>query len=487
MLKNFRDFNNKLIGRNPLVMSICNSGIENKVIGGMISCFIEETHPLLRLANLIPWEKLVDLVLPDLKATTAKAKWWLGRKLKLRTHLAIFILQQMFNKTDRQIEYGVKDNAAYRVFCGAGIVEKWHCPDHTKIEEFRSRLSPETQRNIANEIAVLAVTLGFADPRNIDIDSTIQEANMTYPSPAKTLVKLVVLAKKLSNYIETSITDFWSRHKNICPFDTDIKKIKAIYRNYVFGVKKDNEHQKKQKMLDLFKVAMPTICIAISMCKRINRWHHAKLPWNIRRTVDQILNVGDQYLDLLGRNLLLGFKYKLPLSLNLTEVACFNKGKIHKKYEFGRAYQLIRLAGNFAIVLANTDIRMEDKSCIATVISAHQNIFGKNAIDSATADKGYYSSANEQLLLDAGVKEVGITRPSKIKKDKLHDDATLERLQNRRAGIEPIIGHIKHKGQLGRSRMKTDKATLSAGYSAVLGFNLRQIVRYQSGKMAKAA
>ena len=130
---------------------------------------------------------------------------------------------------------------------------------------------------------------------------------------------------------------------------------------------------------------------------------------------------------------------------------------------------------------------MEDKQCISTVITEHQNIFGKNAIDSATADKGYYSSANEQLLLDAGVKEVGLIRPSKIKKVKLHDDATLERLQNRRAGIEPIIGHIKHKGQLGRSRIKTDKGTLSAGYSAVLGFNLRQIVRHQAGEIARSA
>ena len=467
-------------------MSICDSGIENKVVGGTISCFIEETHPLLRLSNLIPWPKLADLVLPDLKASTAKSKWWLGRKLKLRIHLAIFILQQMFNKTDRQVEYDVKDNAAYRVFCGTGIVEKWHCPDHTKIEEFRSRLTPETQRKIANEIAVLAVTLGFANPRDIDIDSTVQEANMTYPSPAKMLVKLVVLAKKLSNYIEASVTDFWYQYKNILPFETNIKEIKAIYRSYMFGVKKDNEHQKKQKMLDLFEMAVPTISTAIGMCKRLDKWN-VKLPWNIKRTVRQISDVGSRYVDLMGRNLLLGFKYKLPLSLNLTQVACFNKGKLHKKYEFGRAYQLIRLAGNFAIVLSNTDVRMEDKHCIATVIAEHQNLFGKNAIDSATADKGYYSSANEQLLLDAKVQEVGITRPSKIKKEKLHDDVTIERLQNRRAGIEPIIGHIKHKGQLGRSRMKTDKGTLSAGYSAVLGFNLRQITRYQSGKVLKVA
>ena len=47
-------------------------------------------------------------------------------------------------------------------------------------------------------------------------------------------------------------------------------------------------------------------------------------------------------------------------------------------------------------------------------------------------------------------------------------------LSNRRAGIEPLMGHAK---QLGRSRMKNDQNTEAAGYAAILGFNLKQTVR----------
>ena len=36
-------------------------------------------------------------------------------------------------------------------------------------------------------------------------------------------------------------------------------------------------------------------------------------------------------------------------------------------------------------------------------------------------------------------------------------------------------------GQMGRSRMKSDNTTLSAGYASVLGFNLRQLKRYATG------
>jgi len=135
--------------------------MNNKVLNADVTIKVDALHPLVKLANFIPWATLFELVLLDLKATTVCGKWWLGRKLKVRIHLAVYILQQMFNKTDRQIEYDVKDNAAYKIFCGLNIVDNWHCPDHSKIEEFRSRLTPETQRLIANHMAVAATNAGF--------------------------------------------------------------------------------------------------------------------------------------------------------------------------------------------------------------------------------------------------------------------------------------------------------------------------------------
>ncbi len=63
--------------------------------------------------------------------------------------------------------------------------------------------------------------------------------------------------------------------------------------------------------------------------------------------------------------------------------------------------------------------------------------------------------------------------------------ATFTRLSNRRAGIEPLIGHAKQGGQLGHSRRKSDETTLAAGYAAIGGFNLRQLSRHQLGKKIK--
>jgi IS5 family transposase len=72
------------------------------------------------------------MVLPDLQRTTAKGKWWLGRKLRLRIHLGAFLLQWLYNLTDRQVDWAIKDNTAYQLFCGRGVVNNWRPPDHTK-------------------------------------------------------------------------------------------------------------------------------------------------------------------------------------------------------------------------------------------------------------------------------------------------------------------------------------------------------------------
>ncbi len=104
----------------------------------------------------------------------------------------------MYDYKDRQTEELIKANAVYQVFCGATVMKKWHCPDYTKIEDFRSRLSPGTQEVIANKTAKLGVELGFADPEEAECDSTVQEANIAYPSDVNLMVQFVALAKKVA-------------------------------------------------------------------------------------------------------------------------------------------------------------------------------------------------------------------------------------------------------------------------------------------------
>src|SRR6516162_576991 len=457
-------------------MSICQSGVDCTIKPGKILVDISENHPLIQLGQALPWRDLVELVLPDLKKTSA-GSWWLGRKLKIRIHLGVYLLQQMFNKTDRQIEYDVKDNAAYQIFCGRSIVKKWHAPDHTRVEKFRSRLSQETQKRLANKMALHAVRLGFADCSEVDIDSTVQESNMAYPADSCLLKKLGTMSSKVAGFLndkfEKDVKD---------PIRVNMKKISKAARGYFFLPKTSTKEIKNERMGSLLNVVKKEINSVLDACEELDENVINKMPWNIKRTINQLKGLARQYLVDVKEFLMTGVIVPTKrLSFHLKEVACFTKGKLGKKYQFGRLVQLSRIKGNFFLAGKSTSVEMPDKKSIVPMIKEHENIFGTKKINSVSTDKGYYSSKNERFLERKGVKEICIQRPCNIKKPhpKPITKSREEALINRRSGIEPLIGHIKQGGQLGRSRMKTDKAIESSGYTAVLGFNLRQLIRHQ--------
>jgi len=457
-------------------MSICQSGVGCAVQAGKVLIEVTEEHPLIRLSHSLPWQTLVDTILADLKKTK-KGFWWLGRKLKVRTHLGVYLLQQLFNKTDRQIEYDVKDNAAYQLFCGKDIVEKWHVPDHTKIEEFRSRLSEETQKSLANLMTKQAVLLGFADPGHVDIDSTVQEANMHYPADSCLLKKLGSMSNKVAHFLNKTLKGCLNK-----PLVVNMKKISSASRDYFFLPKNATREVRNSKMTALLNIVIEETSAVINRCKYLSADFIATTQWGMKRTIEQVNALAEQYIEDVRYFLTEGVVAPAKaLSFHLKEVACFTKGKLGKKYQFGRCVQLGRIDGNFLFVTKSTSIHMSDKTSFPEVIACHQALFDNAKINSVATDKGYFSKANEKYLLARGVNEIGIQRPNNIKTPPIKplSKEREEALVNRRSGIEPLIGHVKLGGQLGRSRMKSDKGIECSGYTAVLGFNMRQFIKCQ--------
>lgn len=152
----------------------------------------------------------------------------MGRTLRVRIHLGIYVLQQMYNLTNRVAEQQVRDNTDFRLFCRYGILKKWHTPDHTKIETFRSRLTAKTQRALANLISQQAVRLGYANPTMLDVDSTVQEANIAFPAIANLLVKIAVLASVVGKGLNR-LCNGGARHYHVGL--TNLKQIALYYFN----------------------------------------------------------------------------------------------------------------------------------------------------------------------------------------------------------------------------------------------------------------
>lgn len=324
-------------------MSINQSGLKDKVKCGLVSIYVDANHPLIKLASILPWDELFEIILPDLQKSTMKGKWWCGRALRVRTHLGVYVLQQLFNKKDRQIEAEIKENAAYQIFCGKGIVEGWHCPDHTKIEDFRSRLRPTTHQTLANLISQVAVNLGFAEACQMDIDSTIQEANMSYPRDVHLIVKLSTIAHKVGSYLKRTFfeADFW---------DIDLKSIKSLARQYYYDPEKS--------LICLWSLAYEQVSRLRRACELVGK-DMPSLPWFIKRALTQLQEYGKKYfLDLIPWILRSEYCKDKALSFHLREVSCFNKSA-YKGLQFGRSHQLGRLKGNFFLLLQMGDMLLK--------------------------------------------------------------------------------------------------------------------------------
>ena len=465
-------------------MSFCEQGLESKLSATSVKIAIDKKHPMIALANSLDWQALVDLVLPDLKQTT-KGFWWLGRKLILRTHLGAYLIQQLFNYSDRQTERMIRDNAAYQLFCGLEIVNNWRCPDHTKIQEFRSRLSPETQCAIANEIAKLAAKLGFANPAHVDIDSTVQEPDMQFPATSHLLVKTAIIARRLQKLLMQKFSAEMKKSIAI-----NIKQIKGVAKEYYYGLRKRAINYREQKSDALTKLwshvseqAMPIVQQAQTL---ISECIFDSLPKKQKKLIDHFTRKAPEILSGLYDRCHEAMPRRIKIySYFRDAVHCFNKGKHHKPCEYGRQFQIGRIEGNFLYSIPNTSIHMPDARSLKPMVKKHIELFQK-PIESISTDKGYYSKDNEKLALDFGIEKVGIQRPRR-KLDKPPDNPATDddqvMLANRRSGIEPLIGHLKRHWQMGRSRMKKDSTTESSGYCSMLGFNLRQLMRYLSGDM----
>lgn len=451
-------------------MSLCDQGLDATLTDTALTVAVSATDPLVRLANALDWRAIAALAIPDLKRT-AKGCWYLGRRLSLRSHLAVMILQTLLKETDRGIERRIRETPVLQVFCGRSVLPAWHCPDHTKIEELRNRLSPATHKAIGDYVVTVAVRFGFADVSWMDVDSTVQEANIRYPADSVLMKQLAEKAHRVLAYLQ-------ARRKDYVPstLSIDIEHIRKIAQRYFFLSRTAPIEQRRAIFARYHRLVKRELRAVIDCYGALSERRLGRLPWHIRAILHQVRDHGWRYLLDVGHFVRTHtVKPSKRLAFHAAAVVCIKKGKAGKPHEFGRVFQLGRLGGNFLIAFHCTSVRMEDKPSLLPAIAEHRALFGKSALRALGTDKGYYSAKNVRDIEALGIDTAGIQRPATVKARPPPEVA--EALKRRRAGIEPLIQHAKSFG-LGKSRMKSDDGTLASGYRAVMGFNLHQMMRH---------
>jgi len=295
--------------------------------------FVDESDGLLQLANALDWQCVADLALPDLQQT-AKGYWWRGRQLHLRTHLGVLVLQCLVKETDRGIERRIRQTPLYQVFCGYGGGPSWKCPDHTKIETFRNRLRPTTHKQLGDYVLQVAQARGFADPTWMDLDSTVQEAHIAYPSDAQLLRKLAQKGAKVLAFLKKAKTP------DVPPaLHIDLEAITRKGQEYFFLAKNTAIERRRAIFRAYHTLVKHQLKPLLAFLLILSPQAYGALPWHVRQAMNTLTSHGGRYvLDVAHFIRTHTIKPDKLLSFHCFEVVCIRKGKVGKENEFGREF-----------------------------------------------------------------------------------------------------------------------------------------------------
>ena len=171
------------------------------------------------------------------------------------------------------------------------------------------------------------------------------------------------------------------------------------------------------------------------------------------------------------------------LSLFEEHTVVIRKGKAHKPNEFGRLVRIDEvengIVSNYHIALNN----MADQQQWKPALEGHNQIFDR-APRLATADRGFWSAANEALAQELGVKRTVLPGRGRLSKERAvrQKERWFRRGQGWRAGIEARISTLKHRFGMLRAHYKGEVGFERYVGSCVVTQNLVAIVRNKKPK-----
>jgi IS5 family transposase len=400
----------------------------------VLTTFIHPEHELCLLAKKIDWVYLEKEFTP-LYGTVGRPS------VPIRTIVGLLLLKQMYNLGDETVVQRYLENPYWQHFCGE-IYFQYRLPfDPSDFVHFRHRIGAEGMEKIFKQsIDLYGEEVIKREVKEVRVDTTVQEKNITFPTDRKLYEKTIEYCKRIAKAENIKL-------KRTYTFE--IRKLKAQLR---FARKPKNYRKLIRTQKKLHRIAFK---IYNDLVEQLN-----PIP---KQTYYEIFNV--LYKVLIQQREDSNKVY----SIHEPETLCIAKGKEHKPYEFGNksSFAYTRHGGIIVGAMA-IEGNVFDGHTLEPQLDQVKELTG-GKIKKAIVDRGY-----------RGRIKIGITdviMPKTLKRESYYLKKQREERCRSRAGIEGLISHLKHDHRMLRNYLKGTAGDAINTLLAASAYNMMKWMR----------
>ena len=415
------------------------AGDEGDLFRARLDQIINMKHELVQLAGKIDWGWIDEQIAPLYSDK--------GRPgIETRFVVGLLLLKHIHGLSDEGVCERWVHDPYFQHFTGETFFQHAFPHERSDLSHWRKRFGDRLELLLAESLRVAHDTgaLRTRDLKRVTVDTTVQPKAITFPTDAKLLHAAVEGLNRLVRKHGVRLRQSYRR----------IAKRAAMMAGRYAHAKQFKRHHRQLRLLK-------------SRLGRIIR--------DIRRKIEGRPELEAIFEAPLARAAQIRSQqqrqrgWKL-YSFHAPEVECIGKGKASAPYEFGVKASIVTTnsrapGGQFVLHAKALPGNPYDGHTLGGIIEATEKLTGCS-IERAYVDKGYRGHTTE--------------RPRRvfISGQKRGVFGIIERELRRRSAIEPVIGHMKSDGHLGRCHLKGPEGDAINVILTAVGHNLRRILAW---------
>lgn len=411
----------------------------NDLFRARLDQIINLKHELAQLADKIDWDWIDGEVAPLYSDK--------GRPgIETRFAIGLLLLKHIYGLSDEGVcERWVYD-PYFQHFTGEEFFQHAFPHERSDLSHWRKRLGGELELLLAESLRVAheSGALRTKDLKRVTVDTTVQPKAIAFPTDARLLHAAIKGLNRLAQKHGVRLRQSYIR----------IAQRAAMMAGRYAHAKQFNRHRRQLRLL---------------------RTRLGRLIRDIRRKIAGQQQVEAAFEAALSRASQIRSQqqrqrgWKL-YSFHAPEVECIGKGKASAPYEFGVKVSVVTTnvrapGGQFVLHAMALPGNPYDGHTLRTVIENTQKLTGCE-IERAYVDKGYrgHDAPHPRRVFISGQKR-GVF-------------GAIKRELRRRSAIEPVIGHLKAEGHLGRCYLKGRAGDAANAILTAAGYNFRRILAW---------